>query len=244
MTRFIDIHQHSAFDMDDGADDFEHSKRMLRASAADNVGCVFATSHMTPGITPFDYEKYYSAINEMNAFCLSENLPLTVCPGCEVLYTDMTRRFLEEQRIIPLGSSRSVLVEFGQDKSFDYIFDALRRVAAAGYRPVLAHAERYLCLLNKPESVIELKEEIRALIQLNTGAVLRKRSLFSSWDRKEKRFIKFMLDNRIADFVATDAHNTSSRKTRMKECYDFLSEQYGAEYSALLTGGNIGLLSD
>ncbi len=244
MTRFIDIHQHSAFGVDDGADDSDHAKRMLRASAADNVGCVFATSHMTPGVVPFPYEKYFAAVNEMNAYSASEGLGITVCTGCEVLYTDATRRFLDEQQILPLGSAKAVLIEFGQDRSADYIFEALRQVASAGYRPVLAHAERYLSLLNAPESILDLKEELRVLIQLNTGAILRKRSILSSWDRKEKRFFKYVLENRLADFVATDAHNTSSRKTRMTECYNFLSAEYGTDYADRLTGGNIGLLSE
>lgn len=60
MTGFTDIHSHFVYGVDDGAKTRADMEAMLDAAYADGVTSLFATSHMTPGISPFDFLAYRS----------------------------------------------------------------------------------------------------------------------------------------------------------------------------------------
>ena len=52
------------------------------------------------------------------------------------------------------------------------------------------------------------------------------------------REIRGWLEDQLVDYVATDQHNTSSRRTRMREAYAILKEEYGSRYANKLVGLN------
>ena len=118
----------------------------------------------------------------------------------------------------------------------DELFRALRELANGGYKPILAHVERYYCLQDKPEMIQELRQ-LGILIQMNAKTVLSSRGLFGG-----KSLIRKLLKEDQVDFVATDAHNTSSRPICLRAAYDFLEKHYGKEKADMLTWKNQSML--
>lgn len=68
-----------------------------------------------------------------------------------------------------------------------------------GYKPVLAHFERYLYYLGKPEIANSLREN-GVLIQLNLN------SLSGHYGPEIKKQAEALIDNGWVDFVGTDCH--------------------------------------
>ena len=68
---------------------------------------------------------------------------------------------------------------------------------------------------------------------MNAKTVLQSKGLFGG-----KSYIRKLLKEGIVDFVATDAHNTSSRPVCLKDAYDFIEKYYGKEKADALTWKN------
>ena len=92
----------------------------------------------------------------------------------------------------------------------------------AGYNVLFAHVERYRCLRNL-KRMAELHDTYDVTMQMNASTVLEKKRF---WEKG--RFRKIITSGWI-DMIATDAHNTTTRRCCMAECYEALKQEYGRE---------------
>lgn len=230
--RFVDIHHHLAYGMDDGPKSLKQMKQMLKHAAAEGIGVIIATPHATPGVQRFHLEEYHQALADARAYCAEKGLEIEIREGCEILYTDQSPRLLSEGRIPTLCGTDYVLVEFSPDIKYSKLREALDRLLIEGYRPVVAHVERYMCLTNRPSRAEKLKEELDVKFQVNCASIIKNKGLLT------RRFIKRMLEQQMIDALGTDAHNVSSRAANMKEAYKIIKKKYGGKYARKLTSGS------
>lgn len=234
---FTDIHQHIVYGMDDGAKSLEESLAMLKAAIRENTSTIIATPHITPGVYAFDLQKFGERLEEVKECCVRQHIPVRLLAGNEILYTDQTCRFLEQGKAMTLAGTEYVLVEFSPNVRYEVLTDALGSVLRAGYLPVIAHVERYACLSMFPPRAKKLKERFEVRFQMNTSSVLGGKGFWMD------RFCRFLLKEGLVDAVASDAHNTTTRPTRMRKAYLEIKRQYGGGYADYLTGrGGHGFL--
>lgn len=230
MNRFVDIHHHLIYGVDDGARTLEDMQQMILRAVEENVGDIVCTSHITPGENPFPEERYMRHLQEAQSWCEEKSLPVKIHPGCEILYTDVSARLVQEGKIPTLAGSRFVLVEFLPGDDYKRFCDAARTFGMAGYSVIFAHVERYQALRNH-NRMRQLREEYGVYMQMNTNTVISKKGFF------EDRWIRKTLDAGLIDCVATDAHNASSRPCSMRACYDVLKTRYGEAAAEDMCGG-------
>lgn len=228
---FCDLHSHVIWGIDDGAENFDITKKLIRECVADGIDTIITSPHVTPGKREFKDDAYLEHLEITRAWIAEEGLDLRLYTGAEVLYTSMTERFLQERRLRDLADSRYMLVEFMPDNSLQRITEAMRSIGSAGYTPIIAHVERYDCL-NKVDRIWDLKDEFNCLIQVNAHTVTRKQGFF------RRRFIEKLLTSGVVDFIATDTHDMPDRHPNMSEAYEVLRNMLGEEEAAALTGGN------
>ena len=232
----IDIHEHIVYGVDDGPRTREQTEELLAAANAQGVIRIIATPHVWPGKHPFDYNGFLNKLNELNHWMWQQQWPLRLLPGAEIYYTPHAVRMLSAKEIPTLAMSRHVLVEFSPAVKQDDLFRAMRDLINGGYHPILAHVERYQCLHNQ----WALIEELRALdvqLQMNAQTVLNSNGLGG------KQFIRRLLEENAVDFVATDAHNATSRPLCLEKAHAFLCKHYGQEKADALTWQNQLLLT-
>ena len=217
---FTDIHSHVIWGVDDGAENEEETFRLLEEAAADGIGEIICTPHMTPGVYDFPTDAFTEHFRQAEDYIQSKGLPLALYTGAEILYTDQTPRLLKEHRIPTLAGTRYVLIEFSPTDTLAHIRDALQKTYAAGFHPVIAHMERYPAIA-KTEQVRELKERYHALIQINARTLTRKPPLF------HRRFFDSLFEENLADFIATDTHSMPGRGTCMTAGMQALRSRYG-----------------
>lgn len=230
MKGFTDIHSHFLYGMDDGARSRVQMEAMLDAAYADGISSLFATPHVTPGIYPLDNALLTQRLNEARRYCRSKGYHMNIYSGAEVLYTPALRNYVVNYRLPTLGDSDYVLMEFVPDIAFKELESALELMERHGYIAVLAHIERYACLL-RGNRVGKLKESYNVRCQVNANTMFSKHTFFQTrricgWFEKEQ-----------IDFVASDAHDVKNRPFRMRQAYDNLQQNYGRTYAMLLTGG-------
>ena len=92
------------------------------------------------------------------------------------------------------------------------------------YSPVIAHIEAYSELYKRYKAV----EELRALgagIQIDADSVL------GYGEAREKKFCIGLLKRRLVDYVASDVHNMTTRKSNIGSCADLIERKYGSDYA-------------
>jgi protein-tyrosine phosphatase len=228
---FADLHQHVLWGLDDGPGTAEQMYALLEQSAAEGIRLVYATTHADPQRRPFDLALYRARLGEANAYCEKKGLDLHILPGCEIKYSASVPDRLAAGRLLPLGASRHVLVEFAPDVSLYEICEAADSLYRAGYLPVLAHVERYRCLrqCSFPEKAMNLREEYGLFYQMNCAAAVHPHGLM------ERRFVHRMLTAQAIDVIATDAHDTVLHPAKMREAYRTISHLCGEDYAKCLT---------
>lgn len=230
MNNFVDLHHHLIYGVDDGAQSAEDMQKMIRRAAEEGVTEIVCTSHATPGVEPFPMETYLARLEEARAFIKAEGIDMRLHTGCEVLYTDASARLMREGHFPKLAESDVVLVEFSPDATFSRLCEAASSIGMAGSAVLFAHVERYDALRSL-KNVRKLRDEFGVYMQMNTNTVLTKKGFFT------ERWVRKMLEGGYIDCVATDAHNLSSRRCKMRKCYDALAEKYGDEFAQELCGG-------
>lgn len=227
-VRFTDIHSHFLYGMDDGAQTKEEMEAMLDMAWRDGVRKLTATPHMTPGVAPFDEEKFQSRLAEAREYCKRKKYNLVLLQGAEILYTPALEYYINDHRLMTLEGTGRILVEFSPGLPYNIMKESLQLLQRKGYYPILAHVERYKALHGR--NIYQMKKETNVLYQMNCESIIEQTDFFTELRRK-----KWLRDGLI-DYVATDSHNLDSRKSCMKAAFRTLMQNYGAKCAYRLTG--------
>jgi tyrosine-protein phosphatase YwqE len=102
---------------------------------------------------------------------------------------------------ISVGDERWVLVEFPYLQETPFIGVCLSALVSAGYRPVIAHVERYRFVAQAPSSWLDRFARVGAVIQGDIG------SLVGQYGPDVKRFALWLAEHEKVDIWGTDVHN-------------------------------------
>ena len=114
------------------------------------------------------------------------------------------------------------LVDFLYDAEKNEILFAMRELLSSGYRPVLAHVERYTNL--KKKDVAALRDS-GVMMQVNSASLL-PGAPQGRTARAEK-----LLSAGLVDFVSSDTHDPHHRPPMMKKSYERIKKRYGSAYA-------------
>ena len=227
----IDIHCHLLYGVDDGAEDRQVSAAMLRDAAEQGIQAIILTPHYRQGMFKYPLEEIRAAYEDI--YSEAEKLGVMVYLGCEYHADGDTGENFKNGRCLTLADSDHVLVEFKYESSIGFIRNTLNDLLAHGYTPVIAHAERYGPFIKEPELLRQMRD-MGVMVQINAGSVIGREGF------KTKRLCKRIIKEHLVDIVASDSHNMTDRKNRMKECFEYIVKKYGEERAERLLCTNPG----
>ena len=223
----VDIHHHLLFGLDDGANSIETSVEMARLAVADGITHVACTPHAS---AHFAYDPDVNKVKtaELRARLAAEDIPLTLGSGCDFhLYFENVKLAKEDPARFSINGLGYLLVEVPDYGLPPGLTETFYELQLAGLTPILTHPERNPTLQNDPE---RLKEWLRGglLIQVTAD------SLTGHKGKHAQRMAHDLLEKRWVHFLATDAHNTTSRPPRMRDAHNLVANKYGASYAHAL----------
>lgn len=224
---YIDIHSHILPGVDDGSKDCNMSMEMLRIAEKSGINEIILTPHNKPMHHNVKLEKMRILSEQLQEAMAQEGINIRLHTGNEIYYRSDILDVLEHEDAYTLAESSYVLTEFGPMEAFDRIRGGIYQILSGGYKPILAHVERYASICSRPEYADELAE-MGCYIQVNAGSILG----WHGW--QEKRFTKKLLKRKMVHFVATDAHNMEKRGPHLKECAELIMKKYGEAYARQL----------
>ena len=228
---YIDIHSHILPQMDDGSQSMEQSLEMLRIAESEGITEIFATPHYKSGRLRADSREVSKALQRLQKAAVEEGLEIQLYPGTEIYYRSELEDKLDNGELHTMNGSNYVLVEFSPLEDYSYIRNAMDDILSMGYQPILAHVERYQCMLKDKKRVSELRD-MGCGIQANAG------SITGDFGFTAKHFLWKLLKEELIDYIGTDAHNADKRKPTMQKCADMLYKKCGQEYADALLFGN------
>ncbi|NMB33596.1 MAG: phosphoesterase [Clostridium sp.] len=196
----VDIHCHILDGIDDGPKTIKEAVELSIKLRKNGIREVIATPHF---IADSDFmpttECIKKKISKLSKELKRQNVDLQIYPGMEVFASDDTIEKLDEGKIFTLNNSKYILLEFPFANVPRYMSDLLFTIQLKGYRPIIAHPERYSALYRK-SGIINDAVEKGALLQINSGSLM---GLYGSGPYKEALRL---LKNGMVHLIATDAH--------------------------------------
>lgn len=229
----IDLHSHIMPGIDDGSQDIYDSIEMAEIAEDSGVEVIVATPHSNfKGVYENYYDHYFKQrFAHLKQALKDNNLSLTLIEGMEIMASDDIIQKLNSHQLITLNHTDVPLVEFDFFVHFDYIHYIVEQLLKNGYRPLIAHPERYFCIIKDPDRVRTLLK-MGALIQCNKSSIL------GHFGLNIKTCVDYLLKEKLVTVVASDSHGIDVRTPDMSEIQFYLDLKYGSKMAELLLESN------
>lgn len=196
----VDMHSHLIPGIDDGSKTMEESLELIRRLAGYGLRKIITTPHImyeyyrnTPEIIGMGLEDLRKAVR-------NEGIEIEIEAAAEYYMDEI---FLEKviagDKILSFGENY-VLVETGFINKPQMLFDIIFQLEMAGYKPILAHPERYQYLISDKKLFEDLVDR-NIILQVNLL------SLTGFYSKQVKDFADMMLERGLIRFLGTDCHN-------------------------------------
>jgi len=200
----VDMHSHLLPGLDDGAETLAHSLDLLRELRTLGFRKLVMTPHVmgdfyknTPAgiraaLAALQLAAVEAGLGDVELACaaeyyLDEWLGHKLATGIELLSFG--------------GENRFLLLETSYLNEPFNLQATIFELKAAGYRPVLAHPERYVYLYGRFAELEKMRQEYGVLLQLNLN------SLAGYYSPAARKVAEKLVDGGLVDFVGTDTHH-------------------------------------
>lgn len=227
---FLDIHNHGAWDIDDGMPSKADARQMLMMAQRDGIDTIMATPHMIPG--QMDNEKFTVMNARIHDFVqLAKEYAISVYLGCELFLNHEYLTLIESSYFNPLAHSRYILAEFDVRKNIaynDFAEEYLYEFQVRGYHVVIAHVERYF---HEGIDCRRVEDWIASghYIQVN------RTSLLGLHGKQIQGNARTLLKQGLVHVIASDAHRaTGDRICKLSDAYMYVKKKYGETHADYL----------
>ncbi|WP_445491792.1 tyrosine-protein phosphatase [Niallia sp. 03133] len=233
----IDIHCHILPGIDDGAKTIEDSLAMAKAAAEEGIKTIVATPHHRNNQYNNKKEEILQGVEALNKVLVQENMPLTILPGQEVRIFGEVLEDYQKGEILTLNHTKYLFIEFPSSSVPRYAERLLYDIQTQGIIPIIVHPERNKELQEKPELMYKLVQN-GALTQVTAASVC------GSFGKKVKQFSEQLIEANLTHFIASDAHNTTTRTFKVRQAFDEIEAVFGTDYVYLFTENAELLIED
>ncbi|MCI0469177.1 MAG: tyrosine protein phosphatase [Nitrospirae bacterium] len=215
---FIDIHCHILPGIDDGPADVSESIEMVNIAAEDGISHIFATPHIRDGIYNNRPDTIINAIKNLRQRISDK---IKVLHGADVHVRPDLIKELERGNILTLNGSGYLLIELPTYSIPPHLENLLFNLIHRKITPIITHPERQALLMNDLRMLSELRDS-GAMIQVTA------KSITGGFGREIQKITLKMIKKEMVDFVATDAHNVTSRPPLLSDAYNEVKKRFGS----------------
>ena len=220
----VDIHCHILPGLDDGPDSIETSLEMAEAAIADGITHLVATPHANDRF-PFIPDLVQSRRDEIQRR-LGDRLQLAT--GCDFhLSYENLQDIHQQPSKYTIHQKNYLLVEFADFSVPPSIDQTLHELHLIGLHVILTHPERNPLIRAHPERLYRW-------LQLGCFAQVTALSFQGRFGAAAKQAVERWLDEDCIHFVASDAHNTTSRPLKLREAFAIVAHRKGESVAQAL----------
>lgn len=219
----IDLHCHLHFGVDDGPKNEADALALARALVDAGVTTVATTSHVRPDKGWRNTAAKQKELHErLDALLDAHAIPLVRVRAAEHYLDDELMGPDLEARVVPYGTSRTLLVELPYQGAPPDLLGLLFQLRQKGYFILLAHLERYPYVVEN-EALLDRIVNAGHLIQVNLG------SLAGAYTRGHKKAAERLVDQGLASVASSDCHTREDVKTYLEDGKKALLKRVGKQ---------------
>lgn len=219
----IDLHCHILPDVDDGPKNWEMSIEMAKLAVDEGITHILATPHHMNRHWMNPKHNVLALVDELQDRLDAEEIPLTIFPGQEVrLHGEILANIQNDEICFVDEFNQYVLIEFPTATVPEYANRLFYDMQSAGITPVIVHPERNHAILKDPNILYEFVN--RGILVQVTAA-----SFVGKFGKEIEKLSTQLIEANLVHFIASDAHNVTSRKYYMKQAYEKLEKYFGKE---------------
>ncbi|WP_306642081.1 tyrosine-protein phosphatase [Sanyastnella coralliicola] len=195
----VDMHSHLIPGIDDGSPDMRTTLDLLRRFEKAGYKKVITTPHIMS-----DYYRNTSAIirsglERVKEHAAKAEINLELDAAAEYYLDEHFDKLIEAEDVLTFGN-KNVLFELPFMAEPDMLKSTLFKLQMAGYRPILAHPERYPYWHKEPQKIRDLADR-DILLQVNIG------SFTGTYSPGVQKAAEWMVKENLVDFISTDCHH-------------------------------------
>lgn len=195
-----DMHSHLIPGIDDGSKSMEESIELVKRLAGYGLKKIITTPHIMSEYYRNTPEIIHMGLEDLRRALKREAIEIEIDAAAEYYMDEI---FLEKvkggEKMLTFGDNY-ILVETGFINKPQMLLDIIFHLEMAGYKPILAHPERYQYLIMDKKLQEELFER-KLLFQVNLL------SFTGFYSKQVKDFGEMLVEKGVVALLGTDCHN-------------------------------------
>jgi hypothetical protein len=216
-----DMHSHLIPNIDDGCDSLEHALLCIENLKALGFNKIVTTPHIMESVYPNTPEIIKEGLIRLRSALKEKKIAVEIEAAAEYKVDELFTEYLETNNLLTFGDNY-VLIELSFLSPPINLDEVIFTMRTKGYKPILAHPERYRYWHDKLHK-IEYLRSLGCLLQLNLM------SLVGQYGLPAKIVSQKLLSNNQIDFLGTDLHrfediNTLQKLLKSKDEYKRIAQ--------------------
>ncbi len=197
----VDMHSHFIPGIDDGARTMEDSIELIGRMKEYGFRKVITTPHVMSDHFRNTPEIILEGLAEVRKAVQAEGIEIEVDAAAEYYLDDGFMHKLDNEKLLTFGENY-LLFEVSYINCPENIREIIFNMQVKGYKPVLAHPERYPFWFGKLEHYREF-HDAGVLLQINAN------SLAGYYGVDARKTAEKLIDNDLVDFIGSDMHKVA-----------------------------------
>ena len=195
----VDMHSHVLPMIDDGSDSFEESLVLLREFQQLGYKKLIATPHIMGDFFKNTPETIFPKLEELKKRVKEEGLDLILEAAAEYYLDEwFIERLNKNEKLLTFGDNY-LLFELSYINPSVYVDEAIFMLKSQGYKPVLAHPERYTFWHGNTKALQEIHQK-GVILQVNIN------SLAGYYNKGAQKMAEELIDLGIVELLGSDCH--------------------------------------
>ncbi len=194
-----DLHSHLIPGIDDGSKNISETLIMLKGFIDLGYKKVITTPHVMSDFYKNNPEIILSGLEKVREAIKKENLNIEIEAAAEYYLDFHFEELIEKKELLAFGDNY-VLFELSFMHEPTRIKEAIFNLQTEGYKPILAHIERYPYYINQWDTIEDFKNR-GCLMQLNIN------SLSGQYGPPVKKMAEQLIEKDWIDVIGSDCHH-------------------------------------
>ncbi len=195
-----DIHSHILPGIDDGSPDLETSITLIKGLMELGITKSVATPHIISDLYRNDSTTINNALSLLNNELKNQEITFDVTAAAEYMMDSYFLELLRKEEKLLTIKDNIVLTEFSYASMPDDPGLFSFAIITAGYKPILAHPERYPYYYGNNKA-------FHRLVELGFSLQLNILSLTGYYGKEAAKVSEYLLKNDLISYIGTDLHH-------------------------------------
>jgi protein-tyrosine phosphatase len=193
----VDMHSHVLPGIDDGAQTPEDSIELVKRMMDVGIKKIIATPHIMADYYRNTAETINASLAVLKAELERQNIDIVIEAAAEHYFDETFETRINEGKLMTMGDNY-VLFEFSFISKPPNAVQIIQKLKEFGYKPILAHPERYPYMDN---------DQFRNLRDWGLSLQLNTISLTGYYGKDVKKLAEKLIDDQLVDFISSDMHH-------------------------------------